>query len=140
MTVSSTTSGTLAAGIYITSGAALNTLIVATNAENTTLTGAGGIGTYFVNISQTVSSTTMTGVGAGYVKVTGTYGLVIPTGTTASRPALAYTEVGMVRYNTDQGYVEVYNGGSWASIAGASSGISITQASDIALGIVISLG
>jgi hypothetical protein len=65
---------------------------------------------------------------------------VIPSGTSANRPALAYTEVGMVRYNTDQGYVEVYNGTAWASVAGASSGISITQASDIALGIVISLG
>jgi hypothetical protein len=140
MSVSSTTAGTLAAGIYITSGAALNTLIVATAVENPALSGAGGIGTYFVNISQTVASTAMTGVGAGYVKVTGTYGLVIPSGTTASRPALAYTEVGMVRYNTDQGYVEVYNGTAWSSIAGASSGISTTQASDIALGIVISLG
>jgi len=140
MTVSSTTTGTLAAGIYITSGAALNTLIVATNTENPALSGTGGIGTYFVNISQTVASTVMTGVGAGYVKVTGTYGLVIPSGTSANRPALAYTEVGMVRYNTDQQYVEVFNGIAWASVAGASSGVSLTQASDIALGLVISLG
>ena len=46
----------------------------------------------------------------------------------------------MIRFNTDQQYVEVYNGTAWTSIAGASSGISQTQASDIALGIVISLG
>jgi hypothetical protein len=140
MTVSSTTTGTLAAGIYITSGAALNTLIVATNTENPALSGTGGIGTYFVNISQTVASTVMTGVGAGYVKVTGTYGLVIPSGTSSNRPALAYTEVGMVRYNTDQQYVEVFNGISWASVAGASSGVSLTQANDIAVQITLTLG
>ena len=140
MTVSSTTSGTLVAGVYITTGATVNTLITATNAENSTLSGAGGIGTYLVNISQTVSSTAMTGIGAGYVKVTGSYGVVIPTGNSASRPSLAYTETGMIRFNTDQGYVEVYNGIAWTSVAGASSGISVNQASDIALGIVISLG
>jgi hypothetical protein len=140
MNVSSTTSGTLVTGIYITSGAVANTLIVATNAENSTVSGTGGIGTYLVNISQTVASTAMTGIGAGYVKVAGSYGLVIPSGTSANRPALAYTETGMIRFNTDQGYVEVYNGTAWTSVAGASSGISINQASDIALGIVISLG
>jgi hypothetical protein len=82
----------------------------------------------------------MTGIGAGYVKIPGTYGLVIPTGDDLNRPALAYTEVGMVRFNTAQQYVEVYNGSAWTSIAGSSSGVSVTQASDIALGIVISLG
>ena len=82
----------------------------------------------------------MTGIGAGYVKVTGSYGVVIPTGNSASRPSLAYTETGMIRFNTEQGYVEVYNGIAWTSVAGASSGISVNQASDIALGIVISLG
>jgi hypothetical protein len=46
----------------------------------------------------------------------------------------------MVRFNTAQQYVEVYNGTAWTSVAGASSGISSAQASDISLGIVISLG
>jgi cytoskeletal protein CcmA (bactofilin family) len=144
LTVTSSTAGTITSGVYITSGATSNTLITASSVENSNLTGAGATGTYSINISQTVgsigSSVAMTGVGAGYVKIQGTYGLVIPTGDDLNRPALAYTEVGMVRFNTAQQYVEVYNGNSWTSIAGLSSGISVGQASDIALGIVISLG
>jgi hypothetical protein len=144
LTVTSSSSGTLVSGIYITSGATSNTLITASSVENGNLTGAGATGTYLVNISQTVgtvgSSVAMTGVGAGYTKVAGTFGLVIPAGDDLNRPALAYTETGMVRFNTTQQYVEVYNGTAWTSVAGASSGISITQASDISLGIVISLG
>ena len=144
LTVTSSTVGTITSGVYITSGATSSTLITASSVENSNLTGAGATGTYLVNISQTVgssgSSTAMTGTGAGYVKVPGTYGLVIPTGNDSNRPALAYTETGMVRFNTTQQYVEVYNGTAWTSVAGGSSGVSITQASDIALGIVISLG
>jgi hypothetical protein len=141
MAVTSVTTGTLAAGIYITSGAIANTMITATIAENTSLTGGGGIGTYLVTPSQTVNtSTAMTAVGAGYVKMSGTYGVVIPTGASATRPQLTYTETGMVRFNTDYQYVEVYNGIAWTSIAGNSSGVSVAQASDIALGIVLSLG
>jgi hypothetical protein len=144
LTVTSSTTGTITSGVYITSGATSNTLITASSVENNNLTGAGATGTYLINISQTVgsigSSVSMTGVGAGYVKVPGTYGLVIPSGNDSTRPALAYTETGMVRFNTAQQYVEVYNGTAWTSVAGGSSGVSITQASDIALGIVISLG
>jgi hypothetical protein len=144
LTVTSSSLGTITSGIYITSGATSNTLITASSVDNGNLTGAGATGTYLVNISQTVggigTSVAMTGVGAGYTKIAGTYGLVIPAGDDASRPALAYTETGMVRFSTAQQYVEVYNGTAWTSVAGASSGISITQASDISLGIVISLG
>jgi hypothetical protein len=144
LTVTSSTVGVITSGVYITSGATSSTLITASSVENGNLTGAGATGTYLVNISQTVgsagSSTAMTGTGAGYVKVPGTYGLVIPTGNDSNRPALAYTETGMVRFNTTQQYVEVYNGTAWTSVAGSSSGVSVTQASDIALGIVISLG
>jgi hypothetical protein len=144
LTVTSSTVGTISSGVYITTGATTNTLITASATENSSLTGAGATGTYLVNISQTVGSvgspTAMTGRGAGYVKIPGTYGVVLPTGDDLGRPALAYTEIGMVRFNTAQQYVEVYNGSAWTSVAGASSGINITQASDISLGIVISLG
>ena len=134
----------LAQGIYITSGATINTLITATNSQNATLTGIGSTGTYLVSINQTVGSSgspiAMTGTGAGYVQVSGTYGLAIPVGTSAQRPSLAYTTTGMMRFNTDQQYVELYNGTAWASIAGAGGGVTTTQANDIALGIVMSLG
>jgi hypothetical protein len=144
MTVTSSTIGTLDQGIYITSGASSNTVITATNSQNSTVSGTGGLGTYLVSPSQTVGSSgspvAMTGVGGGYVKIPGSYGVVIPVGSGLNRPSLAYTETGMIRFNTDNQYVEVYNGTAWTSVAGAASGISISTASDIALGLVISLG
>lgn len=119
-----------------------------TNADiNFSTPGTGGIllgnfKFYQNTITNTVSNsvTQISETGSGYVKINGTFGLVIPSGSSVTRPALAYTETGMIRFNTDQQYVEVYNGTAWTSVAGASSGISQSQASDIALGIVISLG
>jgi len=43
--------------------------------------------------------------------------LQIPRGTTAERPSTP--AVGMMRWNTDEGFVEVYNGEGWTSIGGA---------------------
>ena len=37
--------------------------------------------------------------------------LQVPVGTTAQRPASP--TVGMWRFNTDLGYLEIYNGSSW---------------------------
>ena len=53
LTISSVTSGALAIGSVITTGAAAGTTVVAF------LTGLGGVGTYQVNTSQTVGSTTI---------------------------------------------------------------------------------
>jgi hypothetical protein len=46
----------------------------------------------------------------------------------------------MTRYNTNSKALEVWDGIAWASPAGSSGAVSITQAEDIALGIVLSLG
>jgi hypothetical protein len=140
LTVTSTT-GVLSAGVYITSGAATNTLITATNNENGSMTGSGSTGTYLVSIAQTVvSGTTFSGVGAGYFKVAGTYGFVIPVGTVTNRPALAYQETGMVRYNTDLQLVEVYTGSVWNSVAGSSVGVTSATAQDIGVQTALTLG
>jgi len=40
----------------------------------------------------------------------------IPVGTDAQRPGSPVT--GMIRYNSDQGYIEIYNGTAWAAIGG----------------------
>jgi len=71
LTVSSKSGGSLSVGTYINgSGVTAGTKIVATNSENPTLTGVGGTGTYTVDTSQTISTTTaMTGMTAGVVFV-----------------------------------------------------------------------
>jgi len=76
----------------------------------------------------------------GYVKFDGTYGLVLPSGTTSERPQEAFSETGMTRFNTTDGRVEVYDGANWISVAGAESGISRSDAENIAFEIVLSLG
>ena len=140
LTVSSTT-GILSTGVYITSGATANTVIVATNNENVSVTGTGSTGTYLVNISQTVTTATpMTGVGAGYFKVAGTYGFVIPVGSNSTRPSVAYQETGMVRYNTDLGLVEVFTGSIWNSVSGSSVGVTSSTGQDIAVQTALALG
>ena len=104
----------------------------------------GSTGTYYVTPAQTVSTpTTITeSLGSGYVQFAGTYGVVIPVGNTTNYPSLLYTETGMMRFNNDPNYmyVEIYNGTSWTSVAGAASGVTTSQATDIALGLVLSLG
>jgi hypothetical protein len=78
--------------------------------------------------------------GAGYYKITGTYGVVIPVGTNAQRPALAYEEPGMIRFNTDLGLVEVYNGTVWGSVAGNSVGVTAATGQDIGVQTALLLG
>jgi hypothetical protein len=55
----------------------------------------------------------------------GSSGVVLPTGSAANRPENA--AFGMIRYNTDSGLVEFYNGSSWSSL---STGGSITYTVD----------
>ena len=124
---------------------------ISANSANTdivfTTSGTGGVvlgnlkfsSNALTNISNN-AVTQLVSTGGGYFQFAGTYGLVIPTGITAQRPALAYTTTGMIRFSTDNQYVEVYNGTGWTSVAGLSSGVTASQASDIALGVVISLG
>ena len=76
----------------------------------------------------------------GYVKFGGTGGLVIPSGTSAERPAVAYREIGMARFNTEDDRVEIFDGVNWASSAGAGSGINPADAADLAIETVLYLG
>ena len=88
-------------------------------------------------VADAVSQISQTGV--GYVKIDGTNGFVPPSGDDAQRPT-AYAVLGMTRYNTNSKALEIWDGIAWASPAGASGAVSVTQANDIALGIVLSLG
>ena len=76
----------------------------------------------------------------GYVKFDGTYGLVLPVGDNTNKPSATYRETGMVRWNTSDARVEVYDGTSWVSVAGTSGGISLSDAEDLAISLAISLG
>jgi len=67
----------------------------------------------------------------GYVKISGTNGMVIPVGSSFNYPSVV--ETGMIRYNTTQQYVEVYNGSLWNSVAGQSGGVSLTTAASTSI-------
>ena len=75
--------------------------------------------------------------GDGYVKFDGSTGIVIPVGGNATRPTGV---TGMIRFNTDDSRVELYDGTSWVSVAGASGGISFAQAEEIAIEKVLIFG
>jgi hypothetical protein len=50
--------------------------------------------------------------------------MIVPTGTSAQRPAAAASVAGMVRYNTDNGgRLESYNGSAWSGILSGGIGI-----------------
>jgi len=82
--------------------------------------------------------------GTGYFKISGTNGFVFPKGTDATRPspALGYATIptGMTRYNTSARSLEVWDGFSWSSPAGASGAVSEILANSIAVQFVLTLG
>lgn len=93
-------------------------------------------------ITNTVSNsvTTFVNTNNGYVKFNGAYGMVIPVGGNSDRPPLAFTEIGQMRWNTDAGRTEIWDGSNWVSVAGTASGISRAEAEELALSIVLTLG
>jgi len=94
------------------------------------------------DILNTVSDsvTTFEATATGYFKFAGSKGVVIPVGTIAERPAFVNSEAGMLRYNTEDERVEIFNGTNWESVAGSASGISRNDAEAIALEYVLVLG
>ena len=94
LTVSGVSAGSLTAGTYITgTNVTAGTKILYTNAENPSLTGAGGSGTYTVDTTQTVNSTAMNGIVSGVVFVAGAKG----SGSGTVKP---WKEVNLITENT----------------------------------------
>jgi hypothetical protein len=60
---------------------------------------------------------TLSATGNTFVQIGGTYGLVIPSGTTAQRLSTGNV-AGAMRFNTDNLRVEVYDGSEWDQIVG----------------------
>lgn len=76
--------------------------------------------------------------GQGYIDVSDSGGFVLPVGVTANRPLVPVT--GMIRYNTADQRVELYDGNQWGSIAGSSGAVSIIDATEIAVEYALFLG
>ena len=77
-------------------------------------------------------------VGTGYFKVPGSGGFVIPSGNNEQRHPTP--ETGMMRYNTVEDRVEIYDiGGNWVSVAGSTGAVSFNDAEDIAIKFAILL-
>ena len=76
----------------------------------------------------------------GYVKFDGTFGLVLPVGTSTERPGVGYRETGMTRFNTEDQRVEVFDGINWVSVAGSQAGLTPADAEDLAIEKVLIFG
>ena len=108
--------------------------------------GAGGVrlGNFRIvdNEITNVSTNAITQIaqtGTGYFKIQGTNGFVPPRGDNSQRPT-AYAVLGMTRFNTNAKALEIWDGVAWASPAGSSGAVSITQAEDIAVQIALTIG
>ena len=126
-----------------------NVVGITTADTNLTLSANGTGAVAFDNVSFKDSTITNTladspllfqQTGSGYFKIEGTNGFVVPVGSNTERPAAAYRETGMVRFNTQQAYLEIYDGTTWVSVAGTSGSISYSAAEELAIEYVILLG
>lgn len=81
---------------------------------------------YITNLLNT--PVVITGSGRHYVKFDGTNGLVIPSGTDAERAPSP--EIGETRWNTDQGYLECWDGTTWVVSIGAGPTVTVSNMED----------
>lgn len=72
---------------------------------------------------------TIAATGTGYYNFAGTNGIVLPAGNSASRPAAP--EVGDTRYNTEEGYLECFDGTIYIISIGPSPVISVQDMEDL---------
>jgi hypothetical protein len=135
LTASSVT-GTISYKMVVIGGVSTGTYITGFG------TGTGGAGTYYVTLTSAVASpTAMLGTPlGGYVKFTGTNGVVIPIGTVGARPSQSETEQGMIRYNTELNLVEMWTGSAWFSVAGSAAGVTADVATDIGIATALIIG
>jgi len=67
----------------------------------------------------------------GYVKIAGTNGVVIPSGSNLERPE--YAAIGLLRFNIYLGLVEIHNGTTWTGVSGTSGGVTTGEASELGM-------
>jgi hypothetical protein len=122
--------------------------ISATNSDGDIVLSPNGVGAVVIDnlrfsgntITNSVAGaiTDFAVTGNGYIRIPGTNGLVIPSGDSANRPPSV--ETGLMRYNSDLQLVEIWDGFSWVSTAGAAAGITASTANDIAVAAALMLG
>ena len=95
--------------------------LIANNTGNVTI-GNLTVANTTISTSLVDGNITLDPTGNAIVEITGTGGVSIPSGDTSERPAPAIE--GTLRYNTDSGIVEIYNGSSWISVGANLSVIS----------------
>ena len=109
-------STTSTAGTWTQSGLTIttNSISAGANTFNITVSGTGKVNLHnkiyikdnTITHNNAIVPLEIGATGTGYTKFGGTRGLVVPTGTTAERPAAA--EIGTIRYNSNLNYIEVY--------------------------------
>ena len=80
-------------------------------------------------INTTNGALTLASTGTGYIKFSGTYGVVIPTGVNADRNLAP--ELGEVRHNSQLGYMEVFNGTIWIPAVGTLGAAPLSEVLEI---------
>ncbi len=83
---------------------------------------------YDNNEIPTMGEFVLNGTANGYTKVAGTFGVVIPTGESTDT---VNSQTGMLRFNTDLGYVTVYNGATWQPVGGISEVLTQDEVTDV---------
>jgi hypothetical protein len=76
--------------------------------------------------------------GIGYYTINGTNGFIMPAGTDSERRLSP--EEGETRWNTDQGYVECYDGTVWVVSIGAGPTVTAADMSDLSVEYLLTLG
>ena len=76
--------------------------------------------------------------GNGYVDLSQAGGVRIPYGLSAQKPTAPV--IGLMRYNQDDLYVEIYDGANWVSVAGSGGAVTLTQAEQFAIEYALTLG
>jgi len=82
---------------------------------------------YITNLNNTALTFASTGI--GYLKFTGTNAMVVPSGTDAERPASP--ETGATRWNTDQQYLECWDGSVWVVSIGSGPVVTVNDMEEL---------
>lgn len=106
----------LLSGSTIAATGSLNDLVLSPDGTGQVVIDNWSIGTSEITNLSLTDPLVFQNTGSGYVAFTGTAGIVIPSGDTASQPVAPV--IGDLRYNTQLSVAEIFDGVSYVSIAG----------------------